>query len=372
MATRPCLVLVLCVGCSSEAASPDPALDAAVDTATTADAPDTAVDSGMFDTAVPDGADSGLDAPVDAPPPLLSAKYPGDLGIDKDPAVLWVEDFEEGSVAAVRGRYEDSKNAAGMALVADVPAKSLGKASMRFTAGGGGPSATDLYKKLPNQTELFVRYYVKYQKGIQWHHTGLWIGGYDPPTSWPNPQAGLRPNGDDRFAIAFEPVGATGAADPRLDFYAYWMTMHSWKDVPTGSDAYYGNTVVHRASLRAKDDAWSCVEMHVKVNPDPASKAGAQLGLWVDDVSIAQFDDAAPLGYWVKDKFCSTTADAPSCTSYPPPAGTTMVPLDLQLRKTATLQLNHFWPQNYVTAGPAGNVYFDHMVVARTRVGCLR
>ena len=36
----------------------------------------------------------------------------------------------------------------GMALEADVHANSSGQASMRFTAGGTGPTATDLYKKL--------------------------------------------------------------------------------------------------------------------------------------------------------------------------------------------------------------------------------
>jgi ABC-type glycerol-3-phosphate transport system substrate-binding protein len=35
------------------------------------------------------------------------------------------------------------------------------------------------------------------------------------------------------------------------------------------------------------------------------------------------------------------------------------------------LTLNYFWPQNYVTQGPAGSVQYDDMVVATVRVGCL-
>jgi hypothetical protein len=52
-----------------------------------------------------------------------------------------------------------------------------------------------------------------------------------------------------------------------------------------------------------------CIEIHVKLNPDPANGAGAELGLWIDDTSIQQFSDTAPLGYWVKDKFCPEGAD---------------------------------------------------------------
>jgi hypothetical protein len=59
--------------------------------------------------------------------------------------VVWSEDFEEGSVSGVTARYDDFKNAAGMALVADVPPGSAGAASMRLTAGGSA-STTDLYK----------------------------------------------------------------------------------------------------------------------------------------------------------------------------------------------------------------------------------
>jgi hypothetical protein len=96
------------------------------------------------------------------------------------------------TVAAVTGRYDD------------------------LTAGGGGPTATDLYKNLaPGYDELFVRYYAKYQSGVEWHHTGVWVGSYNPALDYPSPQAGLKPNGDDRFSISFEPVSA--GPNPRMD-----------------------------------------------------------------------------------------------------------------------------------------------------------
>ena len=301
---------------------------------------------------------------------VLAALYPGDVGLAGDPSVVWTEDFEEGSLAIYQARYDQVQNPGGHTLVPDVPAASRGAASVRLTAGGAAGSATDFYKSLsPGFDELYIRYYAKYEAGVTWHHTGVWVGGYDPPMSYPSPMAGLRPNGDDRFSISLEPIGA--GTNVRLDFYNYWMTMHSWMETPMGSTAYYGNALVHDPSLRAPDDTWFCVELHIKINPDPASAAGAELGLWINDTSVQQFSDTTPLGYWVRDKFCPDAATGTECTMYRP-TSPTLEPLDLRFRSVGSLKLNSFWPQNYITEGGAGNVWYDDMVVATRRVGCIR
>lgn len=298
----------------------------------------------------------------------LSAKYPGDVGMDQDPDVVWVENFEEPSVAAFFDRYDDGKQQ-GFAFDADKPAKSSGAASGKLTASGAGPNAVDFYKRFqPGYQELYVRYYARYQANVNWHHTGVWFGGYNPSTTYPSPMAGLKPDGDDRFSVSLEPLEG-GVATPRMDTYNYWMKMHSWMDVPMGSTAYYGNPVIHEPSLVAKD-AWQCFELHVKLNPDPSTGAGAELGVWVDDQQIIALTDAAPVGYWVKDKFCPDAATGTECTMYKP-QNPTLVPLDMQWRSTSALTLNNFWPQNYITDGGAGSVWYDDMVVAKVRVGCL-
>src|SRR2546426_8235132 len=72
---------------------------------------------------------------------------------------------------------------------------------MTSTADGrnAATQVTDLYKRLDTgQDELYVRWYARYQAGAPWHHTGVWFGGYNPPSDWPNPQAGIRPLGNDR------------------------------------------------------------------------------------------------------------------------------------------------------------------------------
>src|SRR5947208_15699063 len=72
----------------------------------------------------------------------LADRYPCDRGIAGDPAVVWAESFEEGSVSAVTSRYDDYKNAGGMALVPDTPSGSCGAASMQLTAARRSGAAT--------------------------------------------------------------------------------------------------------------------------------------------------------------------------------------------------------------------------------------
>src|SRR5438132_293829 len=157
------------------------------------------------------------------------------------------------SVSAVTSRYDDYKNAGGMALVPDTPSGSCGAASMQLTADGrnAATQATDLYKRLDTgQDELYERWYAKYQAGAPWHHTGVWFGGYNPPSDWPNPQAGIRPLGDDRVSFAVEPVWGNGGPNPVLDFYNYWMQMHTCSGC---GGSYWGNALISRTAVAASD-----------------------------------------------------------------------------------------------------------------------
>ena len=66
----------------------------------------------------------------------LSAKYPGDRGLTKDPAVVLLEDFEQGDVSQFvqPGRWTSASNTEGMSFVADVPAASSGKKALEMVA----------------------------------------------------------------------------------------------------------------------------------------------------------------------------------------------------------------------------------------------
>jgi len=317
---------------------------------------DDAGGSGSDAASTSDGESGGM---------TLSDRYPGDTGLGGDPAVVWFEDFEEGSVGAVVARYNQAQGQARMQLVTDAPRGS----ALAMTAGGS-VSAVDLYKQLPDTDDVFVRWYVKYDAGVPWHHSGMWFGGYNPAMPYPSPMAGLKPDGDDRFSISIEPVWNVGAANPRFDFYNYWMNMHSWMATPTNDGtSYYGNSLAHENAFTIDETQWLCLEIHVRVNSAASSAAGAVLEVWKNDALVRRFDDAGPMGWWVRDKFCPATTNASECTQYPAPANEI---LNLQLRSTTSYAVNAFWPQNYITDPAMGTLRFDQMVVATTRVGCMR
>jgi hypothetical protein len=296
---------------------------------------------------------------------LLSDQYPGDVGLGGDPAVVWFEDFEEGSVAQVTARYDQAQGPARMQLVTDHVG---GAAALALTAGGA-VAAVDLYKQLPDHDELYVRWYAKYQVTTPWHHSGMWFGGYNPGMSFPSPMAGYRPAGDDRFSIAIEPVYDAAGAQPRFDTYDYWMGMHSWmQSVTNDGTSYYGNGVVHRSSFTVDPGTWVCLEVHVALDP-ATTGSGTVLEVWKNDAAVIRYDASGPLGYWIADKFCPAGADGTECTDYPAPATDH---LDLQMRTTTAYGLNAFWPQNYITDPQMGTLAFDQMVVATERIGCMR
>jgi hypothetical protein len=305
----------------------------------------------------------------------LAASHPCDKGIGNDPAVVWSENFGEGSLAAFQARYDQVDDTAGQTLVADVPTGSCSTNSIQLVSSGdAGANATDFYKNLAlpdggGYDDWYIRWYAKYQGSVQWHHAGVWFGGYDPPLAYPYPHAGELPVGNDRFSVAIEPIWGIGGPNAQFDTYNYWMEMHSYEADPMGTGAYYGNSVVQQTGFIATDSTWVCLEIHVLLNSDPSSATGAAMDVWRNDVLLQHYDEQGPLGFWTADKFCPSGANESYCLEYPAPANTV---LDLQWRSTPALQLNYFWPQNYITDPGAGTLQFADMVVATTRVGCIQ
>src|SRR5262245_41858862 len=90
-------------------------------------------------------------APIGAaelPKEGLASRYPGDAGIERDPAVVFVENFEEDSVAALCARWETATDRGGMSFSEETPTGSAGKRSliMERTQGPGA----QLYRRLKN------------------------------------------------------------------------------------------------------------------------------------------------------------------------------------------------------------------------------
>ena len=283
----------------------------------------------------------------------ISSQYPGDEGIESHPNVVFVEQFEEGSIANIVPRWGDARNPNGMQLSSDVPPGSPPGHSLNIPwVGGGVNSGGHLYKVLSpgvNDT-IYVRYYIKYPTSGRYAHTGIWIGGTNPISEWPDPQAGSRPNGDDRFIAAGEQNNVINS----FEHYDYWMGMR-----PDGTGAYWGNFLLNNPSIQAGKGQWTCVEEMVKLN-NPTTAFNGEHALWLNGVKISHLGLGFPRGFWSGGRFTQDPAGSPF--------------EGFRWRSTSALNINWIWLQNYSPDDPSGfsgTMLFDHVVVATTYIGCL-
>lgn len=282
----------------------------------------------------------------------IANSYLNDIGIENDPDVLYVEKFDDG-LASVTSRYDEVKNAAGMSLDPDVPPGSKDPYSIKMTNVGGTNSGGHLYKRfVPGfDSVVYLRYYVKYpseSKGYI-HHEGVWIGGYNPSLAWPHPRAGTCGLGDARISIAYEPVGKE-----TMNTYMYWGDMrHDPNNNCWGNVMILGDSVASPVPY----DQWLCVEIMVRLN-DPVTSYNGELRIWHDGKEVGYWGPGFPRGSWTWDKFIIRD-------TAPPYEG-------FRWRTDAKLNLNWIWIEFYDDTSPAGvshHIKYDHIVIARKRIG---
>ena len=286
----------------------------------------------------------------------LASRYDGDNGIDKDPDVIFVENFEENSLDAVKARWESVKNIDIMSLSENVPAASAGKQSLLMSHLGGKSTGGHLYRRLlPGYEQLYVRFYVKFAEDCYPIHHFVHLGGYNPPTTWPQGGAGIRPDGNDRFTTGVEPYGSKW----RWDFYSYWMGMRSSPD-----NKSWGHDFINDGNLKAERGRWICVELMMKMN-NPVTESNGEQAIWIDGKSwkkdgqiVSHLGEGFPKGNWVWDSFT------------PDPEG---IPFKgFRWRNDERLNLNFLWILLYITKAPPGRVskvWFDDIVVAKRYIG---
>lgn len=163
---------------------------------------------------------------------------------------------------------------------------------------GNGVTGVTLYESLPTQQgTVYVRYYAKYDDRSDYHHTGMWLGGFNPPTQWPQGTAGITPSGSDFFHNALEPQGE----GLEFDQYAQWPGMDCWMPTPS----CYGNSLMRGARPTVVSDEWNCFELMLKLNT-PGQSDG-EFAVWINDQLIQHLREGAPNmdrmggGWWGPD-----------------------------------------------------------------------
>lgn len=319
----------------------------------------------------------------------LAAQFPGDLGIEAHPAVVFVEDFEVGATGDLKARWSTLHGPDTLSLSDQSPPGSPGSHSLRMDAKRGENTGGYVYKVLDQGYEkLHMRFYVKFADDHPYSHHFVRMGGRIDAPPYPLGGAGKRP--EDHFSVGLDAFNASGNTYPAVGFpppgvwgfYNYWPEMRSWQSVSGLADpknpSYFGNGFYPEPALPIPRGEWISVEIMTKLNASPDTLDG-EIALWIDGRLVAHYGPGTVMGYWVRDQFRTDPANRQSR----PFSG-------FRWRNRADLLINtvklenyledraYVWAEEWLQDHPEtvvnterSAVWFDHFVVATEYIGPL-
>jgi hypothetical protein len=317
----------------------------------------------------------------------LSERYPGDVGIGTDAAVLFHEDFEAGW-----GRWDwPGSDTRYLTLKNDPSQAHAGTHYLQSTVTEDDLRAENYIsaqtrKTFDRKTDVvYVRFYARFV-GVapNPHH---WVRFAARADGWDGSgRANTVPPGDKGFWFDLDVTN-----DDDFMFYAYWYKMRSGRcndgsatpgcEGDQGETYYYGNVFHPPRQTPFERDRWICIEVMAKANRVGARDG--ELALWVDDRLVEHYRPGNPLGVWLRATFyhagdCHWSACADEEPA--PFAGfdfrsservgfqrfflDAYYQLDTYLRKRQALIDRGLDPSREQT------ILYDDVVVATERIGC--
>jgi hypothetical protein len=320
-----------------------------------------------FDGQAADKSGAATSAPSSASPGI-AAQYLGDIGIERDDRVMLAENFEAGTIGDLSKRWSSVGNPKDNVLTFhhDTPPGG-GQRSLQVTATIGENTGGYLYAKLNRAVDkMYARFYVKFSDDPDYIHHFVALGGYHPPTPWPQGGAGERPRGDDRIYIGIEPHGSYGRVPPpgAWNFYNYWHEMKGSAD-----GRFWGNAIGPETPLAVPRGRWQCVEVMAQLNSAP-DKSDGELTLWLDGTQAMHIGPGTRHAPWSGMGFRLPKTGGEEFAGF-------------RWRNNLDLKLNWFWLMHYVTESAArqnraetpsrpNRVWFDNIVVATSYIGPIK
>jgi hypothetical protein len=229
----------------------------------------------------------------------LAARYPTDIGIASDPAVIFADDFESyDSGPDLATRWTNVYQLSNVRIAAESGGFAGGSKALEFTVPVTRSEISNSVSKniSPELDVLFLRYYAKYDASFDVlgssHNGGVISAHYCCP--------GQRSDGFNKFLVSYEASRfAAAKANPgELNAYVYHPDM---RDVygdhfhPTGliapfaskSPFSFGPDFVPRPEVTPVRGRWYAYELMVKANT-PGRRDG-RIALWLDGTLIAEF-----------------------------------------------------------------------------------
>jgi hypothetical protein len=278
----------------------------------------------------------------------IAAKYPGDVGIAGDSAVIFADDFE-GYVqpSDIAKRWDNMYQNQYVSIATAAADVYAGKQAIEFTLPQETAELSDAVEKIvsPELDVLFLRYYSKFQPPydvVGSSHNGSSISAHYEVGYTSTP--GVPANGTNKFLANLENWrGDAATASPGdLNIYFYHPLQRSqWGDhfFPTGlvmpntSIPFdFGPDFVSRPDLIPALDQWYVYELMVKANTP--GKTDGRIAAWVDGKLVMDF---------------------PS----------------LRLRDVASLTIDRFALCFHIGSNPNGQSkkWYDNVVAAKSYIG---
>jgi predicted amidohydrolase len=273
----------------------------------------------------------------------IAAKYPGDIGLAKDPDVFFADDFESGDMK----KWDEQRR-----VVPTQDKPNSGRWCVQMPMELGKNHGADAIKWfMPGADAVYARFYVKFSPDYQYNHHFTWLGANQRTNKWSAfGKAGLKPNGT-YYSTGMEPWFAWGKNPPpgEVNLYTYYLDMEPDRKM----DKYWGNAFFPPGPGKGKAaapsrvipplDQWQCWEFMIQANSAPDKPDGKQ-AMWVDGKLIGEFTG-------------------------------------IRWRNDMDLKVNCFWLEHYGydEGDPtkqywkeSQSVWFDDVVVARRYIGPIR
>lgn len=281
---------------------------------------------------------------ADSRPAGLATKYAGDVGLDKDPAVVFFEDFESGNLKKWDD-YDGNREPFNLLMAASGPAGNRKNHVVRLRAPAGEPGGADVTKVLPTSYDrLYARWYLQYEPGFNFnapnHGGGLHAGARDRigrsgvrPSDWFSSVIDYTADTHQPVAYTYYPGMYQDCADPNG---------RCWGDrFPGAAEGGYAAKPHHRGKQNLpvlRDGRWYCIEIMLDGGTPTASDKGADglLNYWIDGEESGPFH-----GLW--------------------------------LRITEDVKLSVLWLGLFHHDGSHSveGILIDNVVVATRRIGCI-
>jgi hypothetical protein len=315
----------------------------------------------------------------------LSERYPGDVGIESDPAVLFFDDFEGGW-----GKWDAPTSDTAHLFIESGSESASGNGYLRSTVTVAQLeedeyiSASPRFQFLRTTETVYIRYYAQFRGiSVTPHH---WVrvaaGDEDFQSSG---LANTVPAGDDGFWFDFDVN-----TDDVFNFYVYWYNMRSGRcndgsavpgcDGDQGSTYYYGNVFRPPHQTPFDRNEWVCIEMMARANAVGSSNGA--LAFWVNDELVGDYRTGYPNGTWLRDSFHTDGCEFSACTEPEPFSG-------FDFRSSDAVKFKAFFLDAYYERGSTASkratleergltvlneqtIFYDDIVIADQRIGCRR